>query len=77
MTFGQFKAEGGSYDYKVFANNPGGGFGHKGGTIYGQPASIDEWIVDHISIDGDIFNDNYKVTVFLIDPMGEQEGESA
>lgn len=66
MTFGEFKKDGGSYDYLVYANNAGS-FGKKGDTIYGNVP--DDWEIATISIKTDEKLCNPKVTVALIFPF--------
>ena len=68
-TFGEYKKEGGSWDRKVYANNPGGGFGQKGSTIYGTVP--DDWVIDKICVDGDILNGKSVVTLHIICPFGD------
>lgn len=68
MTFKEFKANGGSYDYKVYANDAGS-FGKKGDTIYGDPSTIDDWEIASISIKTDEKLRNPKVTIALIFPF--------
>lgn len=67
MTFGEYKANGGTWDYKVYANDAGS-FGHAGSTIYGDPSMIDDWEIASISIKTDNKLDNAKVTIALIFP---------
>ena len=45
MTFGEYKASGGTYDYIVWANDPKGGFGRKGSPVYGYTPAMENWEV--------------------------------
>ena len=48
MTFGEYKANGGCWDYKVYANDAGS-FGHEGSTIYGYTPSMEDWEIEAIT----------------------------
>ena len=63
MTFGQYKANGGKYDYKVWANDTNAGFGNKGGTIYGYTPAMENWEIAEITTD-----DMGKITLHIVYP---------
>lgn len=67
MTFGEYKANGGTWDYMVYANDTGS-FGHKGDTIYGRSPAMDDWKVASVSVRTDEHLDNPRVTIALIFP---------
>lgn len=62
MTFGEYKANGGKWDYKVWANDAGS-FGKKGSTIYGYSPAMENWEVANITVD---WYD--KVTLHIVYP---------
>ncbi len=47
MTFGEYKANGGTWHHKIFANDAGC-FGHKGSIIYGYTPSMEDWDIAEV-----------------------------
>lgn len=63
MTFGEYKANGGKWDYKVWANDTNAGFGKKGWTIYGYSPAMENWEISEITT-----NEYGKVTLHIVFP---------
>lgn len=63
MTFSEYKANGGKWDYLVWANDTNAGFGKKGWTIYGSSPAMENWEEAEITT-----NENGKITLHIVFP---------
>lgn len=71
MTFGEYKTNGGTWDYKVWANDTNAGFGKKGDTIYGYSPAMEDWEIEAVTtsiagvVDG---KPVYRTTLHIVYP---------
>ena len=64
MTFREFKANGGEYDYMVLANDAGS-FGRKGSTAYGYTPAMEDWEIAKVEESVDFWGKT-RITIHIV-----------